>query len=324
MFNILSLLPAKKKLTGNGWYSFNAVCCHHKGHKADRRSRGGLKMVSNEDWTYHCFNCNFKAGFKLGKPLTVNTKNLLKWIGLTTEDIHRVELEGLRARELGDIFNPKVSIKKLTFVERPLPDTAVPLDINNDSHYTYLAFLINRGIDPTAYPYYVTPSETGRNSNRIIVPYYHKGMIVGSTSRFTDTLPKKYIKDAPGGYLFGLDFQQPQWQHVIVCEGEFDAISIRGCAVMTNIISNEHAQQLNSLNKPVIIVPDQDKSGMMIIDRALELGYKISIPEWDSDIKDINDAVLHYGVAATLLSIHQAATRSKIHIELARKRFEKA
>jgi 5S rRNA maturation endonuclease (ribonuclease M5) len=323
MFNILSYLPAKKKLTGNGWYSFNGVCCHNRGHKADRRSRGGIKIINDTEWTYHCFNCNFKAGFTLGKPLTINTRNLLRWIGLSTEDIQRIELEGLRARELGEIFNPRIISKKLTFTERKLPDAAVPLDINNDSHYKYLAFLINRGLDPTAYSYYVTPTESGRNSNRIIVPYYNKGIIVGSTSRYIDTLPKKYIKDAPSGYLFGIDFQQYQWQHVIVCEGEFDAISIRGCAVMTNQISNEHAQQLNALNKPVIVVPDRDSSGMKIIDRALELGYRISMPDWDDSVKDINDAVQRYGVAATLLSIHRAATRNRIYIELNRKKYEK-
>jgi hypothetical protein len=41
------------------------------------------------------------------------------------------------------------------------------------------------------------------------------------------------------------------------------------------------------------------------------------------DIKDVNDAVVRYGKLATLLSILQNATMSKIKIEIQRKKIEK-
>jgi hypothetical protein len=59
-------------------------------------------------------------------------------------------------------------------------------------------------------------------------------------------------------------------------------------------------------------------------DRALELGYQVSLPNWDSDVKDVNDAVVKYGKLATLLSILHSATNSKIKIEMQRKKIGKA
>jgi DNA primase len=80
---------------------------------------------------------------------------------------------------------------------------------------------------------------------------------------------------------------------------------------------------LSQLNRRIIFVPDRDKTGLSTCDRALELGYSVSIPDWDSSVKDVNDAVVKYGKLITLLSILQAATTSKIKIELQRKRIGK-
>jgi hypothetical protein len=59
---------------------------------------------------------------------------------------------------------------------------------------------------------------------------------------------------------------------------------------------------------------------MEVCERALELGYHISIPSWASDIKDVNDAVRRYGKLATTMSILQAATSSRIKVEMTRKK----
>ena len=66
-----------------------------------------------------------------------------------------------------------------------------------------------------------------------------------------------------------------------------------------------------------------DKSGLEACDRALELGYSVSIPHWDDDIKDTNDAVKRYGKVPTLLSILQSATTSRVKIEIQRKKLGK-
>ena len=94
-------------------------------------------------------------------------------------------------------------------------------------------------------------------------------------------------------------------------------------AVMHNTISMDQARLLAQLNKRIIVVPDRDKAGLEIIDRALELGYSVSLPNWEDDIKDVNDAVIRYGRFPTLLSILQSATMNKIKLEMTRKRIVK-
>ena len=123
--------------------------------------------------------------------------------------------------------------------------------------------------------------------------------------------------------MFGIEFQKSNWTTCIVTEGIFDALSLNACAVTHDDISPEQAEVLASLNKPIIYVPHQDHTGLTAIDRALELGYRVSLPNWGPGVKDINEAVLKYGKVATLLSILQNATQSAIKIKLKRKSIDK-
>jgi hypothetical protein len=70
-------------------------------------------------------------------------------------------------------------------------------------------------------------------------------------------------------------------------------------------------------------VPDQDEAGMKLVDRAIELGWAVSIPEWPDGCKDINDAVIQLGRLGTLLTILQAKETSKIKIELRKRQLVK-
>lgn len=321
MFDILTLIPGKKKRTAKGWFSFNAVCCHHRGHKADQRSRGGIKFDGDNNWSYHCFNCNFKCGFTLGKTLSANTKKLLVWCGIDNEQINAWNLYSLKNRDLIDTVVQKKIKRKIKFDEVKLPENAELID--PDKHQKFVDYLYKRGLHYDEYPYMVTPNEEGRNSNRIIVPYTYKQKIVGYTSRYLDDRIPKYIKEQQTGYVFGYDLQKSDWEVCLVFEGIFDALSFSGCALTHDTISDEQADLLRSLQRRIIIVPDQDKSGLTICDRALELGFQVSLPNWDDEIKDANDAIRKYGKLPTLLSILQAATNNKVKIEMARRRIDK-
>jgi DNA primase len=102
-------------------------------------------------------------------------------------------------------------------------------------------------------------------------------------------------------------------------EGIFDALSINGVAVMHNDISDAQARMIRSLDREITVVPDQDTAGMALVDRAIELGWAVSMPDWGADIKDVNDAVIKYGRLGTLLTIHEARETSRIKIELRKK-----
>jgi len=324
MFEILTIVPGKKKLTQSGWHGFNAVCCHHRGHKADKRGRAGLR-IDGPNWSIHCFNCGFKCGFTLGKSITQNTRNFLQWCGIEETQIQRWSLESLQKKDILDFIKPK-NDEIITFSYRALPDDCESLNISNPKHFRYIEYLEKRGIHYDSYPFKVTPTGTGRvdsrKEHRIIIPYFYKSKIVGNTSRFLDNKSPKYFNVQQPGYVFNIDKQSPSWSVCILTEGIFDALSIDGLALMHNDISSDQAKLISTLNRPVILVPDRDMTGLKLCNRALELGYKVSIPNWESDVKDVNDAVVRYGKLPTLLSILQCATTSKVKIEIQRRKLE--
>lgn len=323
MFDILSIIPGKKKLTHGGWHSFNAICCHHRGHKADTRGRGGVKFDGQTNWSYHCFNCGFKCGFSLGKSITKNTKQLLNWSGVDEIQIGKWSLESLQQKDILDFTQVKKKEKKIKFKDHQLPENAELIDPNNTLHKIYVDYLTARGISIDEYPLMVTPNDTGRMGNRIIIPYTYKNKIVGHTSRFLDNKIPKYINEQQQGYVFGYDFQLPEQSVCILVEGIFDALSLGACALTHNTINDNQAELLAQLNRQIIFVPDRDRAGLESCERAIQLGYSVSIPHWDDGIKDVNDAVVRYGRLPTLLSILQSATMSKIKIELRKKQIEK-
>lgn len=321
MFDVLSLIPGKKKHTHSGWISFNAICCSHRGHRSDTRQRGGIKPDGN-NWVMHCFNCGYSCSFTLGRSINNKTRQFLQWCGIDKEQIQRWSLESLQQKDLLDFTQTKKQKFKIKFNDHKLPDGEL-LDENNPLHKVYVDYVRSRKIDITRYPFLITPHESGRMANRVVIPYTYKNKIVGHTSRFLDNKIPKYINEQQPGYVFNIDIQQPDWQVCIVTEGIFDALSIDGVAIMHDDISQEQSLMLASLNKQIIVVPDRDKTGLKLIDRALELGYKVSLPNWGPDVKDTNDAVVKYGKLPTLLSILESATHSKIKLELRKKQIDK-
>jgi len=321
MIDILSYIPQKRKQTSSGWVSFNAPCCVHTGESADRRSRGGVKQAE-DDWSYHCFNCGFTASFVPGRPVSYKARKLLGWLGVDPTDIERLNLESLKRKSLLDLTAERNTIKQtqIDFDEKEIPEGIERIDTNNKLHFHYVDYLKQRGI-VFGYPFLVDKKRGPRD--RIVVPYTYKNRIVGHTSRYLDSRTPKFINSQQPGYVFGYDLQRSNWTSAIVVEGIFDALSISGLACMHETISKEQAQLLKQLKRRIIVVPDQDRAGLSIIDAAVEHKFEVSIPEWPKDVKDVNDAVVRFGVAHTLQQIHQNAERSKIKIEMAKKRLQR-
>ena len=71
------------------------------------------------------------------------------------------------------------------------------------------------------------------------------------------------------------------------------------------------------------MVPDQDQAGVELIDRAVALGWAVSVPEWPAGCKDVNDAVKLLGKLGTLLTIMQARETSRIKIEIRKRQLVK-
>jgi 5S rRNA maturation endonuclease (ribonuclease M5) len=320
---VQAVLPPKRKQTPSGWISFNAPCCIHKGEKQDTRLRGGI-LMSGEGFQYHCFNCNFKAGWTPGKLFSNNTKSLFRWFGMPETDIQKLGLHALKEKE----DQPKPS-KELSFVleDRPLPEDCLPVaewlnaGLEDQEFVAVIDYIINKR-KLTLEDYNWHWSSANGYKDRVIIPFYQDGRIVGWTGRKIVDGKPKYLTHTQPGYVFNIDKQTSDKQYVIVVEGQFDAIAIDGVAVMHNEPNETQCARINALGKEVIVVPDRDKPGAKMIAVALEHGWTVSLPDWNEDIKDVADAVKKYGKFYTLFSILHYREKSEIKQQLLKKKLE--
>lgn len=321
-----ALLPPKKKLTPSGWTSFNAPCCHNRGESKDNRQRGGILLNPNGGFQYHCFNCNFKAGWSSGHLLSKNTKSLFKWLGLSDTDIDKLSFFALQNKQ-----EQPTDKKFVTFdiEERALPDNTLSLETwvnttlpeeTEKELLEIVKYLNFRGMNFDWYPWHWS-REPGYK-DRIIIPFFHNEKIVGWTARKITEGKPKYLTDTQPGYVFNLDKQTYDRKYLIVVEGQFDAIALDGVAVMHNDPNETQCARINALGKEVIVVPDKDKPGAKLIQAALNNNWSVSLPPWEDHIKDTADAVKHYGRLYTLFTILHYKETNKIKIELLKKRLE--
>ena len=317
---ITAYLPAKRKTTPSGWTSFNAPCCHHNGNTADTRGRGGL-ISEGDTVSYHCFNCGYKASWQPGRNVSKGLRRLLIWLNVPDAEITKLTLDVMRINEGVEVQQRKIDIP--TFETVPLPPDAVKLtDITEFNKFSMivLEYMAARNLNIDDTDYYWSPSLGYRD--RLIIPFYFEGRIVGWTSRtvLADKQPK-YLTESQPGYVYGLDEQGPNKIFAIVCEGPVDAIHVDGCALTGSEISDQQALLINRLNKDIVVVPDRDKAGSKLVERAIELGWGVSLPEWDQEINDVGDCVDKYGRLYTLYSIASAAETSPLKIRLRAKKW---
>jgi len=321
--SVHTVLPTKRKQASGGWTTFDSPCCHHRGESMDTRGRGGIKF-EGDGFVFHCFNCNFKAGWTPGHLLSQNTRNLMLWMGIPSTDVQKFALEAIRAKE-----DMKPIEKSLNLGINPvvLPENCKNFDeyikegCNDENFASAVAYVLDRGMKLEWYPWMWSPSPGYQD--RVIIPYFYSGKIVGWTARKISEGRPKYLTSSQPSYVFNLDRQTYERNYVIVVEGPIDAISIDGVAVMRNALNTEKIFRINSLCKEVIVVPDRDLAGTKLIDIAIEQGWSVSSPEWHSGIKDVADAVLNYGRIYTLYSILKYRQHGEIKLKMIKKRIER-
>jgi hypothetical protein len=237
-------------------------------------------------------------------------------MGVPVEEIERINLESLRHRNMEGLLSDRQRVASqlhsIEFEDRDLPADTMPLSAAAQ------AYLQARAA-PADYPFlYKTMPRPG-----VVIPFTYDSQVVGHATRFLDDRTPRYINDTQPGYVFGTDLQGRDWRYVLVVEGVFDALSIGGLAVLHADINDAQARLIRSLDREVVVVPDQDAAGMRLVDRAVELGWSVSMPEWPADVKDANDAVIRWGRAATVITIMQARETSPIKIELRKRQLSK-
>ena len=317
---LTAYLPSKRKTTPSGWTSFNAPCCHNNGNTTDTRGRGGL-ISEGDVISYHCFNCGYKASWQPGRSLSYKFKKLLEWCNTPDSEINKLALDVMRINEGVEVAERKIELP--TFETVPLPPDAVKIaDIKDFNKFSIaiLEYIAARNLNLDDTDYYWSPSLGYRD--RLIIPFYYEKRIVGWTARtITEDKKPKYLTETQPGFVYGLDEQGYNKVFAIVCEGQVDAIHIDGCALGGSEINDAQAMLINKLNKDIIVVPDRDPAGSKLVEQAIELGWGVSMPDWNQDCNDIGDAVDKYGRLYTLYSIANAAETSPLKIRLRAKKW---
>jgi hypothetical protein len=261
-------------------------------------------------------------------------RKLLKWLGADENTIQRLVMEALRIKEFTPVHEavavPEVEV---SFKARGLPEDSASfqewasmLRLTDESYVVpdqlnqAVKYVTDRRIDLDKYDFYITDDSSYNLDKRVIVPFSWKGSVIGYTARaFVDGVKPKYHSNYEANYVFNLDKQAPDAKFVVVCEGPFDAMSIDGVSVLSNEISETQADIIESLGREVVVVPDWDEPGQLLIDDALEFGWSVSFPIWKDQYKDISDAVTNLGKLFVLKSIIEGIERNPVKIRIKRR-----
>jgi hypothetical protein len=313
---IRTLLPAGSRLTPSGWITLNAPCCHHRGHRSDTKRRGGIRF--DQGVVYHCFNCQFTTGWQPGNPIGEKLKQLVSWMGGSQELIHQLIIEALRT-EKSD-YDPAQDTEGAHYQTKQLPEHSISLiqalEQNPEQAVPVADYVLSRGHLLDSYNFMWSASMP----DRVILPFWYQSRLVGYTARRIDDRKPKYLTSQNPHMVFNIDSQSPSQRYLFVCEGPFDALAIGGVAVLSNHVSQQQAHLINGLGCEVILVPDLDQAGMMMVDQAIEFGWSVAFPHWDPGIKDCAQAVQRYGQLFVVVDAIRSAQHGEIKIVMAKKK----
>ena len=323
----ITLIPPRAKNSPSGWTSFNAPCCHHRGHSQDKRKRGGIRFDSGI--IFNCFNCKYTASWQPGRPISEKFKSLCRWLGAGEDLINSMIFEAMKT-ESPD-YKPRESQIKISFAEKKLPEHSLPirewLDVDfkgnvvlEENLAKVVEYVYDRGFDPVSKYFYWSPADGYQD--RVIIPFNYKGKIVGNTARKVRSGRPKYISDHHSQFVFNVDEQQEDQKYIFVTEGPFDAMAIGGVALLTNNISDQQYRIIQGLGHEVIVIPDQDAAGMSLIRKAEEYGWSVAFPNWGTDVKDVADAVKKYGKLFVIIDAIKTAQSGSIKLSIAKKNFQ--
>jgi len=322
-----NLLPPRAKNSPSGWTSFNAPCCHHRGHNQDKRKRAGVRFDTGV--IYNCFNCKFSTSWQPGRPISEKFKSLCKWLGAGDDEIKTLIFEAMKTES--PEYKPREIQARISFDEKKLPDHSLPIvdwlevdfkgDIQLEERFAkVVAYIYDRGFDPASSNFYWSPTEG--YSDRVIIPFFYKGKIVGNTARKTRSGRPKYLSDQHNNFVFNIDAQQEDQKYIFVTEGPFDAMSVGGVALLTNNIADQQYRIIQSLGHEVIVIPDQDVAGLNLINKAIEYGWSVAFPNWESDVKDVAEAVNRYGKLFVTVDAIKTAQAGSIKLNVAKQNFK--
>lgn len=291
-----------------GFHAVHCPICK----KTDRKT-GGFKL-EHDKIVYHCFrgSCDASTVLELAQPPSRKFRALMEAIDVEIPlELRMVKSSFQRQMEtLNDDLFKKHYYKDV----KKLPD--------------FVSFDEGKQIYQDFWEDYFTTRATPFHDVLLCNEGVYKGCCALQMKYYDKTIGYQiitqrgdYIKQFDGntnlvyipesGYLpSGLD------DTVLVVEGSLDAKCFPSTiAVMQSKISPEQAYVLRG-KKNVIMIPDMDNTNHFIDQFHRYEGWSISIPDWGSDCKDLNDAVIKYGVIVVAELIMEGRTYDKYKAEV--------
>ena len=324
---VLQYLPSDRKTTATG-FSINCPLCVHMGEsRPDTKHRGGFRLNSDKGFTYHCFNCKYRTMWEFQGRVGKNLMFFLTTIGIPPKQVP-FKLRLLQANER---VEAKIDVDKepevcLNFDDIKLPhgcrsfESWVEDDDLPSLFFSAFSYMANRGEAVfNGSTYYWTPDTNYGVNQRVIIPFYHHGKIVGYTGRvFTgNNKLRKYYSVQPRDFMFNQELLEGDTEIIFLVEGVPDAISINGVGVMGNHLSEKQVNLLRWSKKRIILVPDRDKAGEKLIDQVVRLGWEVSLitTEWGNGVSDCAEATKRFGKLYTLETILNTATKKEAKLK---------
>ena len=304
----------------SGFESRDCMLCHLRGHGHDHKTRFGI-IFAEDTISINCFNCGYKAKWYWGTTFSKNFMMFLSEIGFDKNEISRWQFKFFAA--VGHIGG--TSTDMLNTTSQSFPHDVISSWIESDAGIITLSDLIRKptlnnnetrvlhyAIERKLMPYFNVLGIAENHPSRLAIPFYGKSnSVIGYTARAVVKSKAKYLDIYPDkskckDYLFGYTNSLiSNHNYVIITDGVIDALHTNGVATMSNTISSTQENMLKYLGerKQIIVVPDYDKAGCGMIDLAERNNWWISIPNWDKNLKDVDDMVMKYGRLLTMHSI---------------------
>jgi len=314
---IYNLLPPVKRR--GEWLCFNCPSCMHFGEKRpDQKARAGIRF-DGDGIVYNCFNCRFTWGWSPGFHMSKKMAMFLQDMGLNVSQLMDV-------RKLIDEYldtNVVQQEKPKQRIIRSIPEEykSIKESLYNGTNSETLS---------KVYSYLTSRNERllswedlmwAEGKNSFLIPCREFDKIVGYSLRsLDDNSNNKYIHYVPNGYLYNFDNLLKDRKYQIIVEGQADALSIDGIALLSNVFTPEKLKRLMDYKNgsEIIILPDRDLAGMKIVQQVLSenLPFSISFPSWERGIKDAEDAVKKYGRLYTIYNIIKSKESDKMKIKM--------
>lgn len=301
---------------GRGFFPVLCRVCNDHGKKG---KRAGFKFDDGDVVGYNCFNCGHSARFspKDDEVMSRDMVTVLTAFDIPEVDWSPVLFNALQQREGGYKGSTKLSIQYTDPDPLPLPRHFYPL-VDDGTEQSQLAIytLTKRKVDWKTGKFFLVREDDQIPDNkawldRLIIPVYKGDDLVFWQGRdMVGYHTRKYLSPTvdKGAIISNYAaLQQHTDQPLYVVEGWFDAYHLDGVAVFGKRLSDQQITLLNRSRRPKVVIPDRQGDGDILAKQALELGWGISTPEIGS-CKDVNDAIVRYGVLYTKRSIIENTT----------------